>query len=135
MFFAASWGEISASRAARCTSCNVMLSAPCRFSGSPHPHDRHIGSTPLERLSNVRLRPVALATSPACGLVSRDIAAPNRPPEFAGHAGGYLSHMSDIPPQHPRHRPQAIWSEALWSMVLIGIVMLLTLLATALGRA
>ena len=42
--------------------------------------------------------------------------------------------MSDISPEHPRHRPQAIWSETLWSIVLIGIVMLLTLLAFALGR-
>jgi hypothetical protein len=134
MFFAASWGEISASRAARCTSCNVMLSAPCRFSGSPHPHDRHIGSTPLERLWNVRLRPFALAKSPACGLLSRVTATLNRRPEFVGHAGGYRNHMSDFPPEHPRHRPQAIWSEALWSLVLIGIVMLLALLASALDR-
>jgi hypothetical protein len=42
--------------------------------------------------------------------------------------------MGDFPPEHPRHRPQAIWSEALWSIVLIGIVMLLALLASALDR-
>jgi hypothetical protein len=42
--------------------------------------------------------------------------------------------MSDIPPEHPRHRPPAIWSEVLWSLMLIGVVMLLTLLASVLGR-
>jgi hypothetical protein len=40
--------------------------------------------------------------------------------------------MSDFPPEHPRNRSQGIWTEAIWSMVLIGIVMLLTLLASAL---
>jgi hypothetical protein len=41
--------------------------------------------------------------------------------------------MNNFPPEH-RHRSQTMWSEALWSMVLIGVVMLLTLIATALGR-
>jgi hypothetical protein len=31
-------------------------------------------------------------------------------------------------------RPHAIWSEALWGFGLIGLVMILTLVASALGR-
>jgi hypothetical protein len=48
-------------------------------------------------------------------------------------AMGYGTTMNDGPHDDPR-RPQAIWHEALWSIGLIGVVMVLTLVASALGR-
>jgi hypothetical protein len=54
---------------------------------------------------------------------------------FARSALGYPCRMSDRPEtEGPSRRPHAIWSEALWSIGLIGIVMVLTLIASVLGR-
>ena len=53
---------------------------------------------------------------------------------FASEPRGYLPTMLEPRRDDPAAKTAGIWSEAMWSAGLVGAVMLLTLLASVLGR-